>query len=424
VPVTAANVTGAGHSWIWELLLRLLGAVLQILATWAIVHALTPEEAGIYFRGFVIALGLSALLRGKYELYVAQHIIGRGVAPCGVANGALLMQLARRMLLRSTLLCAALLVITADLDIQAPQLQAVLQTYFPFVLAVPCVSVSSFLGEALRAANRTLGMVVVAYGINITILLAVMLAPDDASLELYSWAFLLGSLLSAAVAASLAWRAFPATREEARRPISREALRAVDARELIGVARGILLWGPLCVLAIWAPALQMARYAVAARTALIIDYFLPALNLTGCRETLLATLPRQVSRQLLLRQLGAALLYSSAFAVPLLLMASPTLALYGVPYGSRPTVTVYALLLGVQWANGVGRPAVRHAVAEWDARRIAIALGSGATAVVLISALGVTAYGALAVAVASLIGALIVNGRAITLALSQGASES
>jgi hypothetical protein len=411
--------TTAAHPWIGELLLRLLGAVLQILATWAVVHALTPEEAGVYFRGFVIALGLSTLLRGKYEIYMAQHIIGRRATTTGIPNGVLLMQLARRMLLRSSLLCAVLLVVTADLDIQAPQLQTILQTYLPFVLAVPCVSLSSLLGEALRAANRTLGIVVAAYAVNLSMLLAVVLAPSDASLALYSWAFLLGSVVSAGVAAALARRAFPVARGEGSPPICREALKGVDSRELIGLARGLLLWGPLCVLAVWAPPIQMAQYAVAARTALIVDIFLPALNLTGCRETLLATQPVQAPRRLLLRQLATALVYSSAFVVPLLALAPASLALYGKPYDSQ--LTVYALLLGVQWANGVGRPAVRHAVVEWNARRIGVAVGSGAVAVVLICALGVTAYGALAAAAASLIGALIVNGRAITMALSRPA---
>jgi hypothetical protein len=409
----------AAHPWIGELLLRLLGAALQILATWAVVHALTPEEAGVYFRGFVIALGLSTLLRGKYEIYLAQHIIGRRAATTGIPDGVLLMQLARRMLVRSSLVCAVLLVVTADLDIQAPQLQTLLQTYLPFVLAVPCVSLSSLLGEALRAANRTLGIVVAAYAVNLSMLLAVVLAPSDASLALYSWAFLLGSLVSAGVVAALAWRAFPVPRGAGSRPIRREALREVDSRELIGLARGLLLWGPLCVLAVWAPPIQMAQYAVAARTALIVDIFLPALNLTGCRETLMATQPVQATRRLLLRQLAAALLYSSAFVVPLLVLAPVTLALYGKPYDSQ--LTVYALLLGVQWANGVGRPAVRHAVVEWNARRIGAAVGSGAVAVVLLCALGVTAYGALAAAAASLAGALIVNGRAISMALSRPA---
>jgi hypothetical protein len=409
--------TTAAHSWIGELLLRLLGAALQILATWAVVRALTPEEAGVYFRGFVIALGLSTLLRGKYEIYLAQHIIGRRATSTGIPDGVLLMQIARRMLLRSSLLCAVLLVVMADLDIQAPQLQTILQTYLPFVLAVPCVSLSGLLGEALRAANRTLGIVVAAYAVNLSILLAVLLAPADASLALYSWAFLLGSLVSVGVAAALAWRAFPVARGEGRLPICRAALQGVDSRELIGVARGLLLWGPLCVLAIWAAPIQMAQYAVAARTALIVDMFLPALNLTGGRETLMATQPVQAPRRLLLRQLAAALVYSSAFVVPLLVLAPATLALYGKPYDSQ--LAVYALLLGVQWANGAGRPAVRHMVVEWDARRIGVAVGSGAVAVVLICALGVTSYGALAAAAASLIGALIFNGRAIGMALSR-----
>jgi hypothetical protein len=173
------------------------------------------------------------------------------------------------------------------------------------------------------------------------------------------------------------------------------------------------------LLAVWAPPLQMAQYAVAARTALIVDIFLPSLSLTGCRETLLATQAVQAPRRLMLRQLAGALLYSSAFVVPLLVLAPTTLMLYGKPYDSQ--VAVYALLLGVQWVNGVGRPAVRHAVVEWNARRIGVTVGSGAVAVVLICAPGVTTYGALAAAAASLIGALIVNGRAISMALSRPA---
>jgi hypothetical protein len=132
---------------------------------------------------------------------------------------------------------------------------------------------------------------------------------------------------------------------------------------------------------------------------------------------LTVTQPVKASRRLLLRQLAVALVYSSAFVVPLLLLAPATLALYGKPYDAQ--LAVYALLLGVQWANGAGRPAVRHMVVDWDARRIGVAVGSGAVAVVLICALGVTAYGALAAAAASLIGALIFNGQAIGMALSR-----
>jgi hypothetical protein len=405
------------HSWIGEVFLRLLGAAFQVGATWALVHALTPHEAGVYFRGFVIALGLSTVMRGKYELYVAQHIIGAHAAGGGIPNFVLLRELGRRLLLRSTVVCAVLLIVTADLDIQAPQLQTELQTYLPFVLSLPFVSLSSLLCEALRAVNRTLGIVLAAYAVNLSILLAVLLAPPDASLALYSWAFLLGSVISTVMAGALAWRAFPVAREVRYMRIPRETLAAVDSRELIGLARGALLWGPLCILSVWAPAVDIAQYAVAARTALVVDYFLPALNLTASRETLSTAKPAMASRGLLIRQLVVALVSSSAFIVPLLVLAPMTLALFGKPYDSQ--LTVYVLLLGVQWLNGVGRPAIRRAVMIWDTRLIGIAVGSGALAAILVCALGVQSFGALAAAAGSLLGALIVSGRAIAAALAR-----
>ncbi len=414
---TAGQVMGtSAHSWVAEVALRAIGAALQIAATWAVVHALTPEDAGVYFRGFVIALGLSALVRAKYEIYMAQHIIGRHCAPTEASTGVLLLQLGQRMLVRASLLCGILLVVTADLDIQAPQLQRMLQIYLPFVLALPCVSLSTFLGEALRAANRTLGVVVVAYAVNLSMLLAVAFASQGASLALYSWAFLVGTLISACVAVVLAWRAFPFTLAQSSRPIDPEVLDAVHAREWIGLGRGVLLWGPLGILAVWAPALEMAQYAVAARTALVVDYFLPALNLSGCRTTLRAALPVPGSRPLMLRQLARAFIFSSLFFMVLFALAPATLSLYGMPYDA--TLTVYAVLLGVQWANGVARPAIRHAVAGWHGHRIAVSVGSSAFAAVLVCAAGVTNYGALAAASGSLIGALMLNSRAIAMALA------
>jgi hypothetical protein len=416
------------HSWVDELLLRVVGAALQLLATWAVVHALAPEDAGIYFRGVVIALGLSTLLRGKYEIYMAHHVIGRRAVPTGYPDGLLLMQLAGRLLVRSTLVCAVLLVVTADLDIQAPQLQAVLQTYLPFVLALPFISLSSLLGEALRAANRTLGQVVATYAVNASIVLAVVLAPPDTPLALYSWAFLLGSVVATGAAILLARQTFPAFLREAFRPIPDDVLRAVDSRELIALVRGVLQWGPLCILVLWAPPLQMAKYAVAQRTALVVDYFLPAWNLAGHRETLLPAHQLPAShRLLLLRQLAIALIISSIFVAGLLIVAPATLAFYGSPYDTQ--LTVYVLLLGVQWANGVGRPAVRCVVARWDERRIGVALVSGAVAAVLVCSAAIASYGALAAAAGSLVGAMIVNARAILLAISDsdrdpGAAQS
>jgi hypothetical protein len=110
------------------------------------------------------------------------------------------------------------------------------------------------------------------------------------------------------------------------------------------------------------------------------------------------------------------LAFSSAFFVAMLALGPATLSLYGSPY--EKALTVYALLLVVQWANGVGRPAIRHAVVEWDARRIGVSVGSSAVVAVVICSAAVAAYGALAAAAASVAGSLILNSRAIAMALA------
>jgi hypothetical protein len=420
---SAARFSGRlalGRRQFGDLWVRLLGAVLQVLSTWAVVRALSPDDAGVYFRGFVITLGLSALLRGKYEIYMARHIIGRRDPSTDVSAGALLAQLARRLLLRSTILCAVLLVITADLDIQAPQLQTVLQTYLPFVLALPGVGIASLIGEALRAANRTLGIVVASFAVNWAILLAVAVAPKDAPLALYSWAFFFGSLLAAAAVGGLAWRIFPTSLTECSRAISRESLKAVDSLEFIGLARGAQLWGPLCILSVWATPLQMAQYAVAARTAMVIDFFLPALNLAAATPVPNARAD-PAPRTRFVGQLAAALFFSSVLVGPLLLFAPATMALFGYPYQSH--LSIYMLLLGIQWINGTGRPAVRLATVAWESRRIGLVVGAGAVAGVIVCSLGVSIYGAAAAAGASLIGAVVLNGTAIVLAFSNGSGK-
>jgi hypothetical protein len=423
--MTGAATTGqpakiaSEHSATVEVILRLTGAALQILATLAVVRALRPDAAGVYFRGFVIALGVAALLRAKYEIYMAHHIIGRRASVTGVSDGVLLLQLGRRVLLRSTLVCGVLLVITADLDIQAPRFEPALETYLPFVLAIPCVSLSTFIGEALRAANRTLfGTIIAAYAINLSILLAIVLAPVGASLTLYAWAFFGGSLLAAALAVALGRYALPADWKEGSRPICREALREADERELIGLGRAALLWGPVCLLTVSATAVEMAQFAVAYRTAMVVDYFLPALNLSGRPDLLSSLPPVQASRPVLVSKLLGALVYSSLFAGVLLLASPLTLWIYGFPYSTQ--FAVYALLLAMQWANGVGRPAVRYAVVYWDAPRIRAAVGSGVLAALLVCASAISSFGALAAASATLIGALVLNVWAIVNALYAG----
>lgn len=400
-----------------ELLLRVLGVMLQILATWALVRALDAELAGEYFRGFFVALGLSALVRAKYELYLAWYIVSRRSTATGISDWVLLWRLGQRVLLRSSVLSVLLLVVTADLDIQAPRLQPSLETYLPFVLALPCITVATLVGEALRAANRPLGGVI--FGtcfVNLSILLAVAVAPAGVSLAFYSWAFFVGSALSATLAVALGGRVFLMHAPERGRSVPKQMLREVDEREWIGLGRAVLLWGPACLLAAAAPALEMAQFAVAARMALNVDLLLPALNLAGgCAEGGSAdSIP--ASRAGLIRRLRNSAVCSSALVGVLMVAAPATLVLFGRPYVSA--LIAYALLLGVQWMNSAARPAVRQVVAQWDARLIGTTVGSGALAAVAICALGMVGQGLLAAAAASLVGAALVNARAVHIALA------
>src|SRR3984893_13535415 len=105
-----------------------------------------------------------------------------------------------RVWIRSALACAGLLVVTADLDVMDVYLHPYLQTYLPFVLAVPFATLALFLASTLRATNRPLGSVIVAtYSINVMIIAAatfvVTLTTED-ELVVLSWAFFVGSLLA------------------------------------------------------------------------------------------------------------------------------------------------------------------------------------------------------------------------------------
>jgi hypothetical protein len=275
------------------------------------------------------------------------------------------------------------------------------------------VSLSSLLGEALRAANRTLGIVVSTYAVNVSILLAVILAPPHASLSVYSWAFLAGSIASAAAAIGLSKKVFPADSNETNIAFVQQ-LRAADVLELFGLARGAQLWGPLCILSLCATPLQMAQYAVAARLAMVIEFFLPALNLVGGDLVVDSADAAREAPGRLIKQLAASLCYSCAFVVPLSMMAPATLKLFGDPYDSD--WTIYALLLGVQWLNGAGRPAVRFAAVAYDARRIGVLIGLAALVGMLVCLLGVTSYGAIAAAAGSLLASLILTTGATLMA--------
>jgi hypothetical protein len=61
---------------------------------------------------------------------------------------------------------------------------------------------------------------------------------------------------------------------------------------------------------------------------------------------------------------------------------------------------------------------VRRASVRWDTRRIRRTLVPGAIGAIAVCALGVTGYGALAAASGMLLGALIVNARAMVFAFA------
>ena len=126
---------GRGIAAIRELGLRIVSAALHILATVAVVQVLAPPVAGIYFRGAVVCYGLAALLRGKYDLFIAQHFVDPRKSDLGEHARAVVRGLGIRVLIRSAIACALLLVFTTDLDVMDVYLRPYLQTYLPFVLA-------------------------------------------------------------------------------------------------------------------------------------------------------------------------------------------------------------------------------------------------------------------------------------------------
>src|ERR1700744_6502808 len=100
-----------------EFALRVVGAALQIVTNIAVVWALPPDTAGIYFRGVIIAYGLSAVLRGKYDLFVNYCFANQEPLSCGGQGRGMVSGLGIRVLIRSAIACAVLLVITSDLDV-------------------------------------------------------------------------------------------------------------------------------------------------------------------------------------------------------------------------------------------------------------------------------------------------------------------
>jgi O-antigen/teichoic acid export membrane protein len=388
--------------------LRLVAAVLQISATVAVLQALPPTIAGVYFKGFVIAYGLAALLRGKYDLFVAQHFIG--ARDPTRSNRELVRGLGIRVLIRSAIACAILLVVTTDMDVMDVHLRPYLQTYLPFVLAVPFATLALYLANVLRAVNHTLGSTLVAsYSINIMILGVAYGAAGsgDTVLTLLSWAFFAGTVLAAGMGVLITRHVFPPVAQSA--PVNWADVYTTSARNgLTGIALACLQWGPLCLLALMGSEIQIAHYAVVTRTANVIDFLIPAAVLV----------PQVMLPQSRLSRSLAVSLITTTCCVAIMVVATPWIVdLYGESYtGLTP---LFVLLFATQWLNGAGRPALRDLAAHWNLALIRRILFVSMTAALVASFVGIPTYGALGAAISVCLGALLLNAQAVQAAFAR-----
>ena len=420
---TAVADLRAGPSPLREGVLRILAAVLQITATVAIVRALAPDTAGIYFKGFVIAYGLAALLRGKYELFAAHFFIGHSPQmQFGIPARLLVRALGIRVLIRSAIACAILLVLTADLDVMQTYLRPYLETYLPFVLAVPFATLGLLLSGVLRAVNRTLGSVLVAnYSMNIALIAGAYFAPAEDALFFLSWAFFAGSIVMALTGVLITRRIF---KEQARAAAGGSAsypwadvYAETASNGLTGIALAGLQWGPACVLAIFGTDLAIAQYAVVYRTAQIIDFLVPSVILIPHSARFQSGLCEAMStlRGKLAVDLAVSFSTTTAWVIVVAVITPWLIGIYGPPY--TEVAALFLLLYATQWVLGGARPAIRQMAVEWDLGRIRRVLLISLAVAVVVTLIGIQSYGALAAAVGVLAGAVIENAQALGYAL-------
>jgi O-antigen/teichoic acid export membrane protein len=404
--------------------LRIVAAALHIFATVAVVQVLPPAVAGIYFKGVVIAYGLAALLRGKYELFIAQYFLGQPDPRIPARD--LVRGLGIRVLIRTAIACAILLVITADLDVMEPHLRPYLETYLPFVLAVPFATLALFLASVLRAVNRTLSSTLVAtYGINLLILIVASLASGSQEnlLLFISWAFFAGTVLAAGMGVWITRNTFPELPAPAPTRVEPSAWREIyttaGRNGLTGLTLACLHWGPVCLLAVLGTEVQVAHYAVVTRTAQVIDFLIPAAILVPHGSILhsrFADAMRSRHGKLLV-DLAVSLATTTASVLVVAIATPWIVGLYGSDYTNL--TELFVLLFVTQWLHGVGRPAIRHLAASWNFPKIRRILFISMMIAVASAVVGIPAYGAFGAAVSMLVGALLLNGQAILAAFAE-----
>ena len=423
---------GQGITAARELSLRVAGAALQILATVAVVQVLVPSVAGIYFRGVIIAYGLAALLRGKYELFIVQHFIDLQKSELGEHARLVVRGLGIRVLTRSAIACAVLLVFTTDLDVMDVYLHPYLQTYLPFVLAVPFATLALFLASTLRAANHTLGSTIVSsYSINVMIIVAASVTAvlwPDAPLFALSWGFFIGCALAAGMGVLLTRHIFQAPEHTPRMKLNsaewQDIYMSTGRNGLTGRALAALQWGPACVLAVFGTAVEIAQFAVVTRTAQIIDFLIPAVIFIPHSARVQSRLCQAMhsARGKLAVDLSVSLATTSACVIAIAILTPWFVSWYGPAYTGL--TGLFALLFMTQWVAGACRPALRQLAADWDLRHIRRIMFISMTGALTVSLAGIDSYGPLAAALGGLVGALLLNGQALESAFRRAATSS
>ena len=327
-----------------------------------------------------------------------------------------------RVLIRSAIACAILLVFTTDLDVVQTHLRPYLETYLPFVLAVPFATLALLLASALRAVNRTLGSVLVAsYSMNIAIIAGAYFAPPEDALFVLSWAFFAGSVLMALTGVLITRRVFKEALTTGDGSTPRypwaEVYASTASNGLTGIALAGLQWGPACVLAIFGTDVGIAQYAVVYRTAQIIDFLVPSVILIPHSARFQSQLCEAMStlRGKLAVDLAVSFSTTTAWVIAVAIITPWIVGLYGPPY--TEVTGLFLLLYATQWVLGGGRPAIRQMAADWDLPKIRRILLVSVAVAVLVTLVGVGGYGALAAAVGVLAGAVVENAQALGAAL-------
>jgi hypothetical protein len=301
-----------------------------------------------------------------------------------------------------------------------PHLRPYLETYLPFVLAVPFATLALLLAGTLRAVNRTLGSVLVAsYSMNIAILAGAYFAPAEGALFVLSWAFFAGSVLMAVTGVLITRRVFrvPAHAEPGKSYPWADVYASTASNGLTGIALAGLQWGPACVLAIFGTDLAIAQYAVVYRTAQLIDFLVPAVILMPHSVRFQSQLCEAMSslRGKLAVDLAVSFSATTAWVIAVAILTPWLVSIYGPPYTAL--AALFLLLYATQWITGGGRPAIRQMAVEWDLTRIRRVLLVSVAAAVIVTVIGIRAYGAQAAAMGVLVGALLENLQALGSAL-------